>query len=94
LRLGGRNALLRGRFTTGAARGVTTQLVLQISEDIFLVHAGISLSIVMDDNMTNAMRVLWANFQTHDLMLESLTFKIEEPAVAHKLYQTQKSRVW
>ena len=70
-------SLVRSGFTTGAAWGLATCLVMRIFEDISLVRAGVSSSFVMDDNMTNATTVLWATFQTHDVMSEYLTYKFK-----------------
>jgi hypothetical protein len=50
---------------------------MRIFEDILLL-AGVSLSFVMEDDMTNATTVLWVTFQTHDVMSEYLTFKFKK----------------
>ena len=56
---------------------------MQIFEDISLVQAGVSSSFVMDDNLTNATTVLWATFQTHDVMSEYSTYKFKNhPSVS------------
>jgi hypothetical protein len=70
-------SLVRSNFTTGIAWGLTTLLLLPIFVDVSLFCAGVSSSFVTDDNMTNATRVLWATFQTHDVMSEYLTYKFK-----------------
>jgi hypothetical protein len=51
--------LVRSLFLVGSSWGLTTGLLLQIFEDIALVGAVVS-------------SVLWAMFQTHDAMADSL----------------------